>query len=78
MDLRYLRDEGDLTQSTQTVDEERRTFLPATEAVPNPDRNLIFPVHSELIAKNGIAWTSAPSRERGRSQASGEGGERTP
>jgi hypothetical protein len=26
----------------------------ATEAVPNPDKNLIFPVHSELIAKNGI------------------------
>jgi kynurenine formamidase len=26
----------------------------ATEVVPNPDKNLIFPVHGELIAKNGI------------------------
>ena len=26
----------------------------ATEVVPNPDKNLAFPVHGELIAKNGI------------------------
>ena len=26
----------------------------ATEVVPNPDKNLVFPVHSELIPKNGI------------------------
>lgn len=26
----------------------------AVEAVPNPDRNLAFPVHVELLAKNGI------------------------
>ena len=26
----------------------------ATEAVPNPDRTLAFPVHAELITKNGI------------------------
>jgi kynurenine formamidase len=26
----------------------------ATEAVPNPDKNLAFPVHGELIAKHGI------------------------
>ena len=24
------------------------------EVTPNPDRNLIFPVHQELITKNGI------------------------
>jgi kynurenine formamidase len=26
----------------------------ATEVVPNPDKNLVFPVHSELITKQGI------------------------
>jgi kynurenine formamidase len=26
----------------------------ATEVVPNPDKNLAFPVHGELITKNGI------------------------
>ena len=26
----------------------------ATEVVPNPDKNLAFPVHAELITKNGI------------------------
>ncbi len=26
----------------------------ATECVPNPDKNLAFPVHAELITKNGI------------------------
>jgi len=26
----------------------------ATEVVPNPDKNLAFPVHGEVIAKNGI------------------------
>ncbi len=26
----------------------------ATEVVPNPDKNLAFPVHAELICKNGI------------------------
>jgi len=26
----------------------------ATEVVPNPDKNLIFPVHSEVITKHGI------------------------
>ena len=26
----------------------------AIEVVPNPDPNLAFPVHQELIAKNGI------------------------
>jgi hypothetical protein len=25
-----------------------------TEVVPNPDKKLAFPVHGELIAKNGI------------------------
>ena len=26
----------------------------ATEVIPNPDPKLVFPVHQELITKNGI------------------------